>query len=155
LYSPGCLGSAQTYLGMLAATYGDHDAAAGHFEAGLAMNERMGARPLTARTQQAYARMLLARGRSGDRDRAAALVAAARETAQACGMAALLSELAADGVRPAAVAPSPGEGSVLEATLRQEAQYWTIAYGHDAIRLKDTKGLVFLHTLLQRPGQDV
>jgi tetratricopeptide (TPR) repeat protein len=156
LYSPGCLGSAETYLGLVATTLGELDAAARHFEAGLAMNTRMGARPLIARTQHAYARMLVARDRTGDRARAAALVAAARESAQACGMTTLLAELADDRT-PAAAAPveQAAGDPVIEATLRREPDCWTVSYGGDSFQLKDTKGLVFLHTLLAHPGRDV
>ncbi len=41
-----------------------------HFEDAIAVNERMGARPWLANTQQEYARMLLARDAPGGRDRA-------------------------------------------------------------------------------------
>jgi len=45
-----------------------------HFEDALEMNARMGARPWLAHTQRDYARMLLARDGSGDRERAYALL---------------------------------------------------------------------------------
>ncbi|HUG13476.1 MAG TPA: AAA family ATPase [Thermomicrobiales bacterium] len=55
----GSLGPVARYLGLLAATCGDHAGASRHFEDALAANERMGARPLTARVQRDYAAMLL------------------------------------------------------------------------------------------------
>ena len=61
LYAPGCLGSAQAYLGLLAATFGDRELAVRHLDAGVAANERMGARPFAARTQYWLARILGAR----------------------------------------------------------------------------------------------
>jgi len=47
-----------------------------HFETALAVGTRMRARPWLARTQYEYARLLLARAESGDRDRARALYTA-------------------------------------------------------------------------------
>jgi hypothetical protein len=41
-----------------------------HFEEAVAMNARMGARPWLAHTQHDYARMLLARARTHDRESA-------------------------------------------------------------------------------------
>jgi hypothetical protein len=57
-------------LGVLAATLG-YRAAERHFVDALAMNERMGARPWLARTQEDYGHMLLSRG---DRERGTELV---------------------------------------------------------------------------------
>src|SRR5206468_12565927 len=55
-----CYCAASRYLGMLAATMERWEDAAQHFEAALAMNTRMGARPWLAHTQHQYAVMLLA-----------------------------------------------------------------------------------------------
>ena len=69
---------------------GGRDAAAGSSPRAthnaLAMHERMGARPWVARTQLAYAEMLLARRRAGDKARARDLLADAVLTADALGM---------------------------------------------------------------------
>ena len=50
------------------------------------MHERMGARPWVARTELAYADMLLARRARGDRARARELLADAARTAETLGM---------------------------------------------------------------------
>jgi len=50
------------------------------------MNERMGARPWLAQTQEDYAGMLLARGDPGDRDRAQELLDQALATYRELGM---------------------------------------------------------------------
>jgi hypothetical protein len=50
------------------------------------MHERMGARPWVARTQLAYAEMLLTRRQRGDKARARELLADAVLTADALGM---------------------------------------------------------------------
>ena len=57
-----------------------------HFEAAVAMNARLRARPWLARTRLDYARMLLARGWGGDEQRARALSAAALTECHELGM---------------------------------------------------------------------
>ena len=79
----GMRGSVSRHLGLLAWTLGRADDAEAHFEAALAMNERMGAEPWLARTRAEYARMLAARG---DHARARELSDAARAGFQALGI---------------------------------------------------------------------
>ena len=81
-----CNGAAARLLGTLAAAMRSWEVAEGHFINALAMHERMGARPWVARTQLAYAEMLLARRRRGDKARARDLLADAVLTADALGM---------------------------------------------------------------------
>jgi hypothetical protein len=50
------------------------------------MNERMGARPWLAHTQQDHARMLLRRNGQGDRERAEKLLSRAQATYHELGM---------------------------------------------------------------------
>jgi tetratricopeptide (TPR) repeat protein len=98
------VGAADRYLGLLSGTQGDWAQAARHFEGALALNERMGASPWLAHTQEDYARMLLARDEPGDRDGAAQLVAQALVTYRELGMdsyAARASALAQEAVAPA------------------------------------------------------
>jgi predicted ATPase/class 3 adenylate cyclase len=85
----GCYGALSRYLGALATTLELWAEAAQHFEDALAMNARMNARPWLAHTQEQYARMLLARRQSGDREKAAALLNAALATARELGMGGL------------------------------------------------------------------
>ncbi|HVN86425.1 MAG TPA: hypothetical protein VMW17_16445 [Candidatus Binatia bacterium] len=40
-----------------------------------------------------------------------------------------------------------------ETVLRLEAEYWTIVYQGTVLRLRDSKGLHYLATLLRHPGQ--
>ncbi len=81
-----CSGSAARSLGGLATVMGEWDAAAGHFEAAMAMNTRMGAQPWLAHTQRQYAGMLLLRGRRGDRRRARQVLEAAQAIYTDLGM---------------------------------------------------------------------
>jgi tetratricopeptide (TPR) repeat protein len=82
----GIRGSVSRYLGLLAIAMKNWDDAEGHFEDGLAMNERMGWRPWLAHTQADYARMLLARDGTGDSQRAAELLDRALVTYRELGM---------------------------------------------------------------------
>jgi len=82
----GCFGSVDRVLGILATTEGRWDSAETHFEAALALDERMGARSWLARTQLGYAQMLLARG---DRERAHDLLTEAAASARELGLTGL------------------------------------------------------------------
>jgi tetratricopeptide (TPR) repeat protein len=82
-YSEVSMGAVSRYLGLLASTTGRRDDAARHFKDALAMNERIGARPWLAHTQEDYGRMLLERG---EMERASELIAAALATYRELGM---------------------------------------------------------------------
>ncbi len=77
-----CYGSAEHYLGLLAAMLLRWPVAVEHFEAALESYRRWAARPYVSRTLCAYAEMLLARNEPGDRDRARSLAREAFETAE-------------------------------------------------------------------------
>jgi DNA-binding SARP family transcriptional activator len=81
-----CNGAASRLLGILASAMRSWELAEGHFISALAMHERMGARPWVARTQLAYAEMLLTRRKRGDKARARELLADAVLIADALGM---------------------------------------------------------------------
>jgi DNA-binding NarL/FixJ family response regulator len=98
--SIACVGAADMLLGMLASTQACWDAAEAHFAAALALNAQQGARPGLAHTRHQYAAMLLARGGSGDRAHAVALLAQAAEDAAVLGMRALAERVAS--LQPAA-----------------------------------------------------
>ena len=95
-----CYGSADRYLGMLAATLGEADRAEAHFESALELNRRMGAATWVAHTAYEYGRLLQAR-RGGDRARARALLAEAASLAERIGMPTLTGRIRAVG------APAP------------------------------------------------
>jgi DNA-binding CsgD family transcriptional regulator/tetratricopeptide (TPR) repeat protein len=111
-----CYGSADRYLGMLAATLGESGRAERHFERAMELNRRMGALTWLAHTAYEYGRYLLAE-RGGDRDRAAALLGEAGTLAESIGMPTLLARIRALGSHaPAARLPgglSPREAQIL------------------------------------------
>ena len=77
------VGAVARYLGILASTMSRWEDAARHFEDALEMNERMGARPWLAHTQEDYGRMLLARD---DEERGRELLEQALATYRELGM---------------------------------------------------------------------
>jgi len=155
----GCLGSADQYLGLLAATMSRWDAAARHFDLAVEANSRMGARPALVRSRYHFAAMLLARGGPSDREKARALLDQALDTARELGMEGL--EEKATALRLAAVSPvsAPSQKPSPEPTtsddiFRKEADFWTIAYEGNVFRLKDSKGLHFIAYLLGNPNKE-
>ena len=90
-----CCGATARYLGMLAGAMGDWAAAEQHFEASLGLDERLQAWPWLTHTKHEFALMLRARGRPGDCDRAAQLLAEAAASAERFGMAALQGRIRA------------------------------------------------------------
>jgi tetratricopeptide (TPR) repeat protein len=82
----GCRGSIARYLGLLAALLERFDDAERHFEAGLAMNERMGFWPWVARSEEDFAGVLLRRRGPGDAEKADLLTSAALATYRELGM---------------------------------------------------------------------
>ena len=72
---------------------GDYSRAELHFTDALATSERIGAPPHVARTSADYARMLLARGDTGDAERARALLTQARSIAERIGQSAVLADV--------------------------------------------------------------
>ncbi len=97
-----CYGAADRYLGMLAATLGDTDGAAGHFEAALHLNREMGASTWLAHTAYEYGRLLVGRG---DSERGQQLLADAARLAETVGMPTLLAR--ARALAPASSPPLP------------------------------------------------
>jgi hypothetical protein len=48
----------------------------------------------------------------------------------------------------------PRAGADVQAVLRHDVDFWTVGYERDSFQLKDTKGLIFLQTLLRYPGRE-
>ena len=88
-----------SYLGLLAATLGDHDRAVEHFEQSLAVNRGMGATTWVAHTLYAYGRTLRMRGRADDAVTASALLSEAATLAERIGMPMLLARARALSAR--------------------------------------------------------
>jgi DNA-binding CsgD family transcriptional regulator len=92
-----CYGAADRYLGLLAATLGDHERAIEHFEQAVAINTEMGATTWLAHTLYGYGRTLRMRGRTSDAGPASALLSEAATLAERIGLPALLARAQALG----------------------------------------------------------
>lgn len=157
-------GSVTYYLGLLAATLRRWECASQHFEAASDAHRRLGAAPWLARTLYAYARMLLARGVDSQRQRADRMLADARAMAREIGMPVLMKRVRAlqkecreaavsDGRAELSPAPEPEPASERDTgVFRRDGDFWTVAYAGTVVRLKDTKGLRYLASLLRHPG---
>ncbi len=88
----GCFGATTLWLGMLARTMKRWDDAVEHFEKALETNARIGARPFLARSQHEYARMLIERNDSGDKEKARSLLSEATATYREVGMPTFLED---------------------------------------------------------------
>jgi hypothetical protein len=91
------LGAVPHFLGILAATKGDLETAEWHFESAIEVQHRMRARPLVARTQFEWAKVLMSRSKRGDESRARGLLTDALGTARELGMAGLIRQVEAIG----------------------------------------------------------
>ena len=147
----GSVGSADRYLGLLAATIGRADDAERHLTDGIAGNERLGAWPWAAHTQHDLAGLLRRRSRADDLERANALDAAALATARRLRMSALEVEIGE--VSESIGAPTAEAESA--ASFRREGEYWTVSFDGGTYQIRDSKGMRYLARLLARPGQEV
>ena len=85
-----CAGARTQSLGMLAAAFGDLAAAVAHLEDAIAVNDRIGARPLATISRHALAVVLGTRAQPADKRRAAELVIQALREARELKMARLV-----------------------------------------------------------------
>jgi len=151
-------GSVSRFLGLLAATMGDVDSAIGHFEAALAMNRRMGARPHLAATLHDYGCMLT-RLRAADR-RARELLDEASALASEIGIVGLPERCAAvlDAIAPPDGAPRPVPSRPLDGDafeLSRAGRFWKLSRGETHVLLEDRKGFTYIAELVRQPERDV
>lgn len=157
-YSPPdlCTGSVSRPLGILAWTAGRPEESERHFLEALEANARMGALPWLAHTQYGYARMLLDRATGDDRARAHDLLSEALTACRTLGMAALeqmVVALVGKGAQQPEQAPQPRAAA--RGVFRREGDLWTIAFDGHGFRLRDAKGLRYIHRLLAAPAREV
>jgi tetratricopeptide (TPR) repeat protein len=89
-----CFGAAGRFLGLLAKTLPDLDAAERHFRQAIELDKSMQAWPWLAHSRCEYAAMLLERNRAGDCERAWPMLDEARRSAGRMGMADLAEKAA-------------------------------------------------------------
>ena len=118
-------GSIAFALGRLAALLGRFDEAKAHFETALAANARIRATVALAHTECELAKLLLARAQGDDAERASALIASARRTAEGLNLVRVklrLERLGADRPAPAHREPVAAiAGGLAESGAKVEA----------------------------------
>jgi hypothetical protein len=137
------------HLGALAAILGRWDQAVGQLQDAIGAAQRLGAHPSVARGRCELGRVLLARGRLGDRPQAEQLLRQAADIAGELGMAALGER--ANAVLASLAPPSPPRHNV----FRRDGEVWTLGYAGTVVRLPDAKGLHDLARLLANPGVEI
>ena len=155
-----CLGAVARPLGIIATSLSQFAEAEQHFEASLALNERVGATLWVAYTQFDYAQMLLTRDAPGDRERALALASKALATTRVSGMTLLersiITMLEAAGLAAGVEeAAQPSAPPSREARFVLEGDFWSITYDGQTLRLKDSKGLQYLAALIAREKEEI
>jgi hypothetical protein len=153
-------GPVTRYLGVLAATFRDWDAAKEYFEAAEAQAAALNAQPFIAHLRLDEARMLAVREEPGDVARARELVADAASIFAALGanvmvdrateLAEALSEEAADEAPEPPVAAGPST-----ATLCREGDVWAFQCEGSVVRVRNSKGVQHLAALLANPGVEM
>ncbi|MGH2793276.1 MAG: ATP-binding protein [Actinomycetota bacterium] len=153
----GSLGAVARMLAILSTVVERFDDAERHFEDAIERNRLMQAQPFVAWTLHALAVMLLRRRGAGDDQRAAVAAAEARAIARDVGMVLLDERLDALGI--------PGEphggrqvpiamGDSTDLFVR-EGEYWSVVHDGKPIKLRDSKGMVYIARLLANPGREV
>jgi tetratricopeptide (TPR) repeat protein len=140
-----CLGSTERPLGLAALAFGDLERAVGHLDRAVTANRLLGNRPVTAIAQADLAEALLRRGRPEDHGRAAALLAEARQEAEALGLTA----------RAAAWRARLGELAAPRATIRRRGQHWLLTLDARQAIVPHRIGMTYLARLLTNPGHSI
>jgi hypothetical protein len=156
-------------LGRLATVTRRYDDAAAHLAASAARYARIGAPVWLARAALDEASLLLARERSGDRERARELLQHAEDDARRLGAAGIERRagvllgheratrvLATPALRAGGIVHGDGEGGdVRRAGLAREGELWTLTHAGGSFHLKDSKGMRYLARLLAEPHAEV
>jgi hypothetical protein len=144
------LGSVAHMLGKLAAFLGRPGDAERHFERAIDAHARAGAVLWEARSRLQLARMLRDTDDPRD-DRRRELASTALAAFEAAG-----SELeAADAAAVLGLDPTRAVAELDANVFRREGEYWTVAYEGALSRVKDSKGMRDINTLLSRPGKEI
>ncbi|HJS71182.1 MAG TPA: AAA family ATPase [Acidimicrobiia bacterium] len=152
-FPEGSLGAVDRYLGLLAGFLGDPDGAVQWFERALLLNERNRARPWVAHTHYDLAGALLERGGSSDAVEAQRHLRLALAICEDVGLPVLQSAVeSALGANRSTPEP-PAETT--SALFRREGDYFSIAFNGVDFKIKDSKGMRYLGSLLRSPGKEL
>lgn len=142
-------------LGISASAGGRWDVAEDHFARALRQAHEFPVVIEQPEVRRFHAEMLLKRDALGDRERAAEMLAEAIEQYRALSMprhGEMAQALLARARSVSAAAPT-GQAPSANA-FRREGEFWTLAFGGEVTRLKDSRGLGYMHTLVREPGRE-
>ena len=138
-------GSLARPIAVLHGVLGQFDDAERSFEVALRTHREMGAQPWEAHTHHQYAQMLRAHD-VVDEARIGKHMARAIEIAERLGMTNLTRAAARSGSRPDAM---------IEDAFVREGEIWTLSYRGRCVRMKHSKGLVYIAALLALPDREI
>lgn len=150
-----CYAPVSYYLGTLAATAARWQEACAHFTTASEACLRQGTQPWLAHVQLAHARARFAAAAPSDDAVGRELLQQSSQTARALGMLSLAAKaesLAAslgtrlEPIRSQVVATN---------SFVHEGDYWTVVFAGTTVRLRDSKGVRYLHQLLRHPGEEL
>jgi tetratricopeptide (TPR) repeat protein len=165
-----CAGPAERALALYAGTLGRLDEAIALLDRAVARNEQMGFRVLVGDARAWQAHYLAMRRGPGDAERAQACLSEAEHDARVYALPRLAARIAqvravlADAVASPPVSPSPSPGRSLPIpppepgprfSLLREADYWTVSAGNVTARIRDTRGMQMLASLVEAPGREM
>lgn len=127
------------FLGLLAGTLGRTDDAVAHFTSAIALEEKIGALPHLSHSLIGLADVLATRGGKGDRAASVEQRRRAQSIAERLGMTVLLARV----------------GQTATWRLLRDGEDWLLEAGDEQTRLRDSRGLHYLRSLLAAPGQDI
>ncbi|GGK21758.1 hypothetical protein GCM10011583_62230 [Streptomyces camponoticapitis] len=133
-------GAVDDYLGRLALRLGLLDEAVRLLSTAMELERRIGALPWLAHTAAARADAMTARGAAGDGPAAEEHRSTARSIAERLGLDGLLASLA----------PPADDGRFV-----RDGDDWRLQSGAESVRLRDTRGMEYLRTLLASPGREI
>jgi tetratricopeptide (TPR) repeat protein len=134
------MGPVSYYLGLLATELGLLDDAVAHLDDAVTLTQHIGALPYLAHSLAALVRAKTTRAADGDATQAQQHQRHARTIAEQLGMTVFLERLT-----------HPTD----EWTLSRDGEDWQLQAGDERARLRDTRGIVYLRTLLAAPGRDI
>ncbi len=162
----GWEGPKARFVALLLARLRRFEEASVAFEDAIARLRKLDALPYLARTEYEYGRMLAERGAAGDLERALGLFASARTRAESLGMSGLLRLITrrfqtldagatAPGAARTSVRPPAEETAASPVTLLLEGEFFSVSFGAETFRMKDSLGLRYMARLIETPGREI
>ncbi|MEO8215390.1 MAG: hypothetical protein ABI560_19475 [Myxococcales bacterium] len=154
-----CFGPIDGAIGLLAGTTGSHDEAIERLERAIAVADGMGLRIYAADARYWQGRFLCARGGPGDVERARDGVDKADAVARSLGLGRMAARIG--GLRAALAGGAPPVVSSrvaprgLEFKFTREGEYWTVSAPAGTARVRDSRGVQMLATLVAQPGREL